>query len=83
MQGVNKPFVLSFENTTGRTVHTKYYLPTVEIEDYNLTIDGQNIFDQPVKNNLRTYDNIRKIAIGQGDDYTTACLLDYNYFINY
>ena len=83
MQGVNKPFVLSFENTTGRTVHTKYYLPTVEIEDYNHTIDGQNIFDQPVKNNLRTYDNIRKIAIGQGDDYTTACLLDYNYFINY
>ena len=83
MQGVNKPFVLSFENTTGRTVHTKYYLPTVEIEDYNLTIDGQNIFDQPLKNNLRTYDNIRKIAIGQGDDYTTACLLDYNYFINY
>ena len=83
MQGVNKPFVLSFENTTGRTVHTKYYLPTVEIEDYNLTIDGQNIFDQPVKNNLRTYDNIRKIAIDQGDDYTTACLLDYNYFINY
>ena len=83
MQGVNKPFVLSFENTTGRTVHTKYYLPTVEIEDYNVTIDGQNIFDQPVKNNLRTYDNIRKIAIGQGDDYTTACLLDYNYFINY
>ena len=83
MQGVNKPFVLSFENTTGRTVHTKYYLPTVEIEDYNLTIDGQNIFDQPVKNNLRTYDNIRKIVIGQGDDYTTACLLDYNYFINY
>ena len=68
MQGVNKPFVSSFENTTGRTVHTKYYLPTVEIEDYNVTIDGQNIFDQPVKNNLRTYDNIRKIAIGQGDD---------------
>ena len=83
MQGVIKPFVLSFENTTGRTVHTKYYLPTVEIEDYNLTIDGQNIFDQPVKNNSRTYDNIRKLAIGQGDDYTTACLLDYNYFINY
>ena len=37
-------------------------------------IDGQNIFDQPVKNDLRTYDNIRKIAIGQGDDYTTSCL---------
>ena len=36
----------------------------------------KNLFDQPVKNNLRTYDNIRKIATGQGDDYTTSCLLD-------
>ena len=39
-------------------------------------VDGQNFFDQLVKNNLRTYDNIRKIATGQGDDYTTSCLLD-------
>ena len=43
-------------------------------------IDGQNFFDQPVKNNLRTYDKIRKIATGQGDDYTTSSLLNYNYF---
>ena len=41
-------------------------------------IDGKNFFDQPVKNNLRTYDNIRKNATGQGDDYNTGCLLDYN-----
>ena len=46
-------------------------------------IDGRNFFDQPVKNDLRTHDNIRKIAIGQGDDYTTGCLLDYPYFKNY
>ena len=46
-------------------------------------IDGQNFFDQPVKNDLRTYDNIQKTAIGQGDDYTAGCLLDYNYFKNY
>ena len=37
-------------------------------------IDGQNIFDQSVKNNLRTQDNIRKIATGQKDDYTTGCI---------
>ena len=43
-------------------------------------IDGQNFFDQPVKNNLRTYDNVQKIMIGQGDDYKTGCLLDYPYF---
>ena len=46
-------------------------------------IDGKNFFDQPVKNDLITYDNIRKIATGQGDDYATGFLLDYNYFKNY
>ena len=45
-------------------------------------IDEQNFFDQLIKNNLRTY-NIRNIAICQGDDYTTSCLLDCNYFNNY
>ena len=40
-------------------------------------IDGKFFFDQPVKNNELTYENIRKIATGQGDDYTTGCLLDY------
>ena len=39
-----------------------------------------NFFDQPIKNVLKTYENIKKIATGQGDDYTTGCLLDYPYF---
>ena len=43
-------------------------------------INGKNVFDQPIKNNKITCDNIRKIATGQGDDYTTGCLLDYPYF---
>ena len=43
-------------------------------------INGENIFDQPIKNNKVTYENIRKIATGQGDDYKTDCLLDYQYF---
>ena len=46
-------------------------------------IDGQKFFDQPVRNNLITYDSIPKMATGQGDDYTTGCLLEYNYFKNY
>ena len=45
--------------------------------------DGKNYFDQSLKNNKTTYDNIRKVATGQGDDYTTGCLLDYIYFKNY
>ena len=43
-------------------------------------INGEPFFDQPIKTNKVTYENIRKIAIGQGDDYTTGCLLDYPYF---
>ena len=45
-------------------------------------INGENVFDQPIKNNKVTNDNIRKIDIGQGDDNTTGCLLDYLYFRN-
>ena len=45
-------------------------------------IGGENFFDQPIKNNKVTYENIRKIATGQGDDYTTGFLLDYPYFMD-
>ena len=45
-------------------------------------INGENFFDQPIKNNKVTYQNIRKIATGQGDDYTTGSLLDYSYFMD-
>ena len=80
-QGINRLFVLAFEGDGQRIVHTGYYLPNVEIKDYNIMINGENVFDQPTKNNKATYENIRKIATGQGDDYTTGCLLHYPYFI--
>ena len=43
-------------------------------------IGGKNFFDQPINSMTETYENITKIAIGEGDDYTTGCLLDYLYF---
>ena len=46
-------------------------------------IDEKNFFDQPIKNDIKTYENIRKIKTSQGDDYTTVCLLDSNYFIKH
>ena len=82
-QGINRLFVLLFENEEDRKVHTRYYLPKVEIKEYRVMIDGKSYFDQPVKTSIRTHDNIRGIATGQGNDYTTGCFLDYNYFKNY
>ena len=67
-QRVNRLFILLFENRTDRKVHIKYYIPKVEIKDYNVIIDGKKLFDQSIKNALNTYENIRKIATGQRDD---------------
>ena len=53
------------------------------MKDYNVMIDGRNFFDQPIKNYLKTSDNIRKISTGRGDDFTVGCLLDYPYFKKY
>ena len=61
----------------------RYYLPTVKIKDYSVMINGHTFFDQTVKNDLRTYDSIRKITTDQGGDYTTGCLLDYPHFEKY
>ena len=74
---------MPFENDNGRESYKQYYLPTAEIDDYNVMIDWRNFFDQPIKSDLKSYDKIRKIATGQGDDYTTGCLLDYPYFKKY
>ena len=61
-------------------VHAGYCLPNVEIKNYNVMINGENFFDQPIKGNKVTYENIRKVATGRGENYTTGCLLDYPYF---
>ena len=79
-QGVNRLFVLAFENDTKTTSDSGYYIVNVEIKNYNVMINEENVFDQPIKNNNITYETIKKIATGQGDDYTTGCLLDYPYF---
>ena len=56
-----------FENNADRRSFTRYFLPTVELKDYNAMINGKNFFDQPIKNDKRTYDKIQKIATGQRD----------------
>ena len=53
-QGVNRLFVLPFENDTARTSAKGYYLPNIEIKDYNIMINGENFLDQPINNNKVT-----------------------------
>ena len=94
-QGVNRLFVLAFNNTTEdvaanpinntanrgqRGSHRKYFLPRVDITNCNVLIDGRNFYDQPINDQIKKYDETRKVATGKGDDYTTGCLLDYQYF---
>ena len=59
-QGVNRLVVLSFENNVVRTGHTRYFLPAVEIKDYNVMINGKNFLNQPIKTDLITYYNLWK-----------------------
>ena len=79
-------FVFAFDNTDNgaekveRNSHTKYFLPRVNITNYNVLIDGRNFYDQPINDLVKHYDEIRKTATGQGEDYITGCLLDYQYF---
>ena len=82
-QEVNRLFVLPFEANDSRIGHSRYYLPTPKVKGYIVMIDGKNIFDQPVKSYIKTFENIRKITTAPRDDYTTGCLLGYNYFKNY
>ena len=58
----------------------KYFFSRVKIENYNIEIEGRNFYDQPINDSIKQYDEIRKISTGQGDDYTTGCLLDFAYF---
>ena len=60
-QGVNRLFVLYLENKDDRKFNSNYYLPKVTIKDYNIMIDGKNIFDQSINGKFKTYENIKEI----------------------
>ena len=80
----NRLFVLTYINDNTSTVnsHRKYFLPRIEIKNYNIEIDGRDIYDQRINDLIKQYNEVRKISTGQGDDYTTGCFLDFAYFKN-
>ena len=88
-QGVNRLFIFAFENTNNganwvqRDSHRKYFPPRVKITNYNVLIDGRSFYDQSINDQIKKYDEIRNMSTGKGDDYTTGCLLDYQYFKNH
>ena len=81
-QRVNRLFIFSFKDGDGWNNYKQHYLSTAEIKDYNVVIDERNFLVKPIGNDLKTCDNIRKIATVQGDDYTTGCFLDFPWFKN-
>ena len=75
---VNRLFVLSFENEDDGTSFSKYYVPNVQIKDFNVLSDGKSFFNMPLKNKEETYEQI--IELARNNDYATGNLLDYEYF---
>ena len=60
----------------------KTFLPRVHITSCSLLLNGRNVFDESINNPVKKYDEIRKVSVGQVDDYTSDCLLNYAYFKN-
>ena len=78
---VNRLFILSFprnNNADSRYTYSNYYVPKVEINDFNVSIDGKSFFDSPVKNEEEIYEKV--IEMSYNKDYTTGNLLNFGYF---
>ena len=69
-------------NRVKRDGHRKYFLPRIDIKDYNVLIDGRNFYDQNISCDFKKYVELRKVMTGSGEDYTTGFLLDYDYSKN-
>ena len=80
-QGVNRLFVMAYNRVNSqptRNGQRKYYLPRIDLEKYNVIIDGRN-YDNPIESDIEKYRELKKVMTGKGD-YTTGSLLDFNYF---
>ena len=86
-QGVSKLFTAAYEtgdiekNANTEESRRRYYLPTAEIKDDNVLIDGRSFYDQNVNSSIVRYNEQLKMTTGRSEDYSTGCLLDYDYYI--
>ena len=84
--GVNRLFVLFYTNqgnNAKRFNAQKHYLPKGIIKKYNVIINGKSFYHQAIGSDIKQYEEIRKLTVGQAEDYTTEYLLDYNYIKNH
>ena len=82
-QGLNRLFVMAYNRANGqptRNGRRKYYLPRIDLEKYNVIIDGRNFYDNPVESDIEKYGELKKVMIGKGEDNTTGSLFDFNCF---
>ena len=82
-QGVNRLFVTAYNRIDGqpnRDGQRKYYLPRIDLNKYNVIIDGRNFYDNPIESDIEKYRELKKVMIGKGEDYTTGSLLYFDYF---
>ena len=82
-QGVNRLFVTAYNRVDGqpnRDDQRKYYLARIDLNKYNVIIDGRNFYDNPIESDIEKYRELKKVMIGKGEDYTTGSLLDFAYF---
>ena len=74
---------MAYNSANGQTTKTgqrKYYLPRIDLNKYDVIIDGRNFYDSPIENNIEKYRELKKVMIGKGEDCTTGSLLDFHYF---
>ena len=79
----NRLFVMAHNRANGqptRNGQRKYYLPRIDLEKYNVIIDGRDFYDNAIESDIEKYRELKKVMIGKGEDYTTGSLLDFNYF---
>ena len=82
-QGVNRLFAMAYNRANGqptRNGQRKYYLPRIDLEKYNVIIDGRNFYDDPIESDIEKYRELKKVMIGKGEDNTTGSLFDFIYF---
>ena len=80
-QSVSKLFTAAYEtDNIGRNANTdesrrRYYLPRAEIKDYNVLIDGRNVYNQNVNSSIVRYNELLKMTTGRSEDYSTGWIM--------